>query len=311
MNTDTIVPYVPVSEERKLQLEIILREGNVLLKKYHEEMKILLNIAKHNRTSFLNSIAKNYIPGEDLDFEGIIIPHEDAEKIVLVKKIEGEVICAYANLINKLAQRWKKQESDISLSVEDLKSEAYHAALAAIAHFTKEVRFSTFLHHCIQRHMSRLCRTSNGLSSFSDGAVKLKSEYARLSKEEGATFDSITQKMNISEKEIRILQICLSSIQNMTSLEKEDKSKIVIIDDCKEPEKENKILDIIKKIEFSELEKAVLDGVISSPNTKLGLGCVSKKLINPNTNKPYSRMAFSLAWKRIKKKINDAYKNVA
>lgn len=309
VNKDSIVPYIPVSDERKLQLESFLREGNLLLEKYHEEMKISLGITKHNRTAFLASVAKNYVRGEDLEIGEITIPPPDAEKIVLVKKIEGEVICAYANLINKLTHRWIRKEYDLSLSSEDLKGEAYKASIDAIAHFTKETRFSTFLHHCIQRHMSRLSRSTSGLSGISDGSSKLKSEYMRLSKEEGATFDSIVQKMQIGEKEIRILRSCLSTIKNMTSIEKEGESQVSATDNYKEPEEDNNILDVIKEIEFSELEKAVLEGVINSPNTKLGLGSFSKDLINPETNKPYSRMAFSLAWKRIKKKINDAYGN--
>lgn len=308
---DTIVPYVPVSEERKLELESILREGNLLLKKYHEEMKSALGIAKHNRTSFLNSICKSYVYGNDLIISRITIPHSDAEKIILVKKIEGELICAYANLINKIAQRWSKEDFDLSLSSEDLKSEAYQAALDAVAHFTEDVRFSTFLHHCIQRHMSRTTRGCSGLSNISDGTVKLKSQYSQLSSQEGATFESIIDKMKIEEKEIKHLQSALCTVQNMSSLDKEDKSTISVEDDYEEPEMENDILSVIENIEFTDLEKAVIEGVLNSPSTKLGIGSFSKQLINPETKKPYSRMAFSLAWKRIKKKISDAYGKVA
>lgn len=308
---DTIVPYVPVSDERKLHLESVLREGNILLKNYHEQMKTSLGLAKHNRTSFLNSIFKSYVCGRDLHINQIVIPDADAKKIVLVKKIEGELICAYANLINKIAQRWSKEDLDLSLSSEDLKSEAYQAALDAVAHFTEDVRFSTFLHHCIQRHMSRVSRGCGGLSNFSDGTVKLKTQYSQFANEEGATFDSIVSKMKIDDKEVGILQSALSTVKNMTSLDKEDKSQINVEDDYEEPECENNILAVIESIEFTELEKAVLEGVLNSPSTKLGIGYLSKQLINPDTKKPYSRMAFSLAWKRIKKKISDAYGKVA
>lgn len=312
LNADSIVPYVPVSDERKLELESILRRGNLLLKHYHKKMKDMLGLSKHNRTTFLKTISQNYISNQDLHIGGIIIPADHAEKIALVKKLEGEVICAYANLINKLAQRWSKKDgADISLSSEDLKGEAYQASLDAVAHFTEEVRFSTFLHHCIQRQMSRICRLSNGLSNLSDGTAKLKSQYVALATEEGSTFDSIVQKMLIDEKEIEILRASLSTVQNMTSLAKEDRNQIQVIDNYEEPENENNILAVVENIELSDLERAVLNGVLNSPNTKLGIGSISKNLINPETNKPYSRMAFSLAWKRVKKKISDAYGKVA
>jgi DNA-directed RNA polymerase specialized sigma subunit len=312
LNTDSLVPYVPVSEDRKSQLENILRAGNNILKTYHEKMKISMGLSKHNRTAFLNAIAQSYVFGHDLSINGIVIPSDHVEKIALVKKVESEVVCAYANLINKVAQRWSRKEgADVALSSEDLKGEAYQASLSAISHFTEDVKFSTFLHHCIQRHMSHICRVSNGLSNFSDGTAKLKQEYFMLSAEEGSTFDSVVKKMQIGEKEIGTLQASLSTVQNMTSLDKEDKAQIQIVDDYEEPENENNILAVIKSIEMSDLERAVLNGVLNSPSTKLGIGSFSKDLINPETNKPYSRMAFSLAWKRIKKKIADAYGKAA
>ena len=117
--------------------------------------------------------------------------------------------------------------------------------------------------------------------------------------------------MQIEDKEIHILQSALSTVKNMTSLDKEDKSQINVEDDYEEPEVENNILAVIENIEFTELEKAVLEGVLNSPSTKLGIGYLSKQVINQETKKPYSRMAFSLAWKRIKKKISDAYGKVA
>lgn len=311
MNTDTIVPYRPVSEERKLHLESLLRTGNVLLKEYHEQMKIKNKIKKHSRTLFLNLIYNNARPNQNLIIKGVEIPSVDLDKILKIKQVEEEVICAYANLINKLSQKWHKEKADVALSLEDLRAEAYQAAISAISHFTKDVRLSTFIHHCIQRHMSRIYRTSNGLSSLSDNSARLKSEYSNLSSEEGATFDSIVDKMKISEKEVATLCSVLAGVQNLSSLEKEEKTTLSIIDDYEEPEFENNILSKIKEIEFSDLEKAVLEGVLNSSSNKLGIGSLCKNLINPNTNKPYSRMAFSLAWKRVKQKVIDAYKNVA
>lgn len=311
MNLDT-VPYVPLSAERKTELEHILRKGNCLLKAYHEQVKIARSVVKHNRTDFLNEIFEKHSTGKDLILDGVTIPADCVEQIVLVKKVESELICAYANLISKLARGWSRDASDVVLSFEDLQSEAYQAALDAVAHFTEDVKFSTFIHHCVQRHLYRVCKSSNGLSNFSEGTIKIKSQYSNLSSKEGATFDSVVREMKISDKEIKTLQSVLSGVKNMTSLDKEEKSHINIVDDNNhEPEKENNIMFVIESLELSDLEKAVLDGVLSSPNTKLGIGSISKKLINPETNKPYSRMAFSLAWKRIKNKVLDAYKKAS
>jgi len=310
--TDETVPHISLSAERKVELEQILRKGNCLLKTYHEQVKNARRIAKENRTDFLNEIFEKHSAGEDLILDGVTIPAESVEQIVLVKKVESELICAYANLINKLARGWSRDISDVVLSFEDLRAEAYQAALDAVAHFTEDVKFSTFIHHCVQRHLYGICKSSNGLSNFSEGTIKLKSQYSNFSSEEGATFDSVVDKMNICEKEIKTLQSVLKGVKNITSLDKEEKRHMDIVDNNNhEPERENNIMLVLESLEFSELERAVLDGVLNSPNTRLGIGSISKKLINPKTNKPYSRMAFSLAWKRIKDKVLDAYKKAS
>jgi ribosome maturation protein Sdo1 len=61
--------------------------------------------------------------------------------------------------------------------------------------------------------------------------------------------------------------------------------------------------------EFTDLENAVLDGFISSSG-RMGISSISKNIINPKTGKPYTRMAASLAWKKIKNKIK-MYKGAA
>ena len=68
-------------------------------------------------------------------------------------------------------------------------------------------------------------------------------------------------------------------------------------------------LDSLDSIEMSQLEKAVLDGFLQS-SKGMGLNSISKNIINPKTGKPFTRMAASLAWKRVKEKIKN-YKKAA
>jgi len=65
---------------------------------------------------------------------------------------------------------------------------------------------------------------------------------------------------------------------------------------------DDEIIEKINKIDFSKLEKCVLEGFLDSKN-KLGINSLAKKLINPKTNKPYTRSAISDAWKSVKSKI--------
>jgi hypothetical protein len=108
-----------------------------------------------------------------------------------------------------------------------------------------------------------------------------------------------------------MLQAALCEVHNMSSIEKNE-SELCIVDDseasAEAPDKS--ILNIAHNLDLSDLERAVLEGFLSS-KTKLGLNELSKNLVNPKTQKPYSRMAFTLAWRRIKEKIQQAYPKVA
>lgn len=312
---DYVVPHVSMSDARKREIEQILRNGNLVLALHHDRMKKQNNLSRHNRTSFFNDIIKEANEPKDLKIEGVLIPKEDVAKILEVKKVEWEILCAYSKLINKIVKRKAISEFDSSLSEEDLTSEAHHATLHAISHYTNsEIKFITFLHHCVSRHLSRVCNKTSGLSHLSTNAVKLKIEYNKLSCEEGATFDKIVERMNISEKEISVLPSILCKVQNMTSLEKEE-HEFTVVDESNnnaEPiERDQSILRIVNDLELTDLEKAVLEGFIGSSSGKLGLNSISKNLINPKTQKPYSRMAFTFAWRRIKEKITKVYGEVA
>lgn len=306
---DLPIPYRPLSKDRKTTLENILRSSNILLKNYHEKTQ-----EEISRVDFFKAIYANRSLGAT-NVYGVDIPQEDSNKILDVKNIEWEILCGFSRLIAKLANKWSKRDIDLSLSFDDLFSEATKATLFAMLHFTENnVSFCTFLHHCINRQLSKLCNKTNGLSHLSTGAVELKRRYLELASEEGANFDAIVSKLNLSKKEIRTLQNILFKVKNQTSLGSDEESneldQVATVED-KNFDFDSTLIRVVGDIEFSELERSVLEGFMSSSSGKLGLNCCSKNLINPKTNKPYSRMAFTLAWKRIKEKIHNAYGKVA
>jgi hypothetical protein len=55
---------------------------------------------------------------------------------------------------------------------------------------------------------------------------------------------------------------------------------------------------------LTDLEKAVLEGFMQS-SSKLGINSVAKNVVNPKTGKPFSRMAVTYSWRRVKEKINN------
>ena len=316
MNTDFYIPYRPIEDKTKRDLEKTIRESNSLLERHHEKMKSAQGISRHNRTFFLAEIKKSYVPGRDLEISGIIIPAEDASAILKTKELEWDMLCGYSRLIERLALRWSEYLSDGSLSREDIKSEAVGAAIDALAHYTKEVRFSTYLHHCVNRHLSKVFNKTNGMSDLSDEAIKLKRKYKKLICNEGATFDSVVEKMGISMKEVGILRASLCVARNITSLagrqadtrsRRNDERSSSAITPTVKPDTMSLDPSILEKVELSSFERAVLDGFLVSG----GKTSASKNLINPETQKPYSRMACSYAWKRVREKIEKVYGRAA
>lgn len=307
-----MVPFVELSDAEKKALEQDLRECNTLLAHYHEDYNSSNDQCKRN--DFFKLFVSAYKQGQGMTVGGVEIPPSDAAKIMHIKSLEWSLMCAFSRLINKLAYKWSRRTSDNCLGPEDMQGEAFEAAIYSVIHFTEENRYSTFLHHCVNRHLAKVCNRTNGLSKLSSSAVKIKHEYQRLAKDEGATFDGVVQKMKLTQKQARTLRASLVSLKNSSSASGEER-EFVVVDNTMNPEHHvgnaSSIAEALANLELTDLERAVLEGFINSPTNSLGIGSLSKNLINPKTNKPYSRMSFTYAWQRVKKKIADAYSRAA
>jgi DNA-directed RNA polymerase specialized sigma subunit len=301
-----MIPFVGLSEEKKLELERSLRERNLILARYHGFFTSAAGVEDHKRRDFFNMIVESG-PG-DIELSGVRIPASDVAKICEIKDIEWRLIQGFSKLISKMARKWHDSTNDLSLDVEDLESEAFQAAVYSVLHFTKEERYSTFLYHCVNRHISKICSKSGGLSGISRECSKRRRRCQKLLLEEGATFDSVVGEMGLSDRQIRRLHFSLTKVRAASDLSDEQK-ELVAVDNHPGPSEKYEVSlleKIVPNLDLNELEKAVLDGFMNSPSGSLGIGSLSKNLINPKTNKPYTRMSFTYAWKRVKKKIADA-----
>lgn len=287
------ISYVPVSEDRKAELENAIREANLLVR-------------SHAGKSDEEGVREGILSGL------IEVSQQDADKIRKARDMEGEVLCAFANLIAKIVNKWVSKTCDPSLSAEDLTNEALAKAVKAIRHFTQDnIRLCTFLHVCVNRRLSELCMKSGTVARIPRSLAAIKFQYMALASEEGATFDSVVQKMGLSRKRIADLTFVLKGV----ACESGDDCDMRVVDESADKKEDldfkgSGIMSVLGTLDLSELEKAVLEGFLRSEG-KMGLSEVSKKLINPNTKKPYSRMAFSLAWTRVKDKIAKAYVDAA
>lgn len=336
------IPHVPLSNDQKLRHEAILRLGNVKLQFWFE--RIGRNRFR-TRTMFRNAIlacTQGVVKIGDNE-----IPAADVAMIRDVKNIEMEVLGSYSRLLSKLSHRpVRRHNHDVLVSFDDLYMEAVRIALICIHYFTKEDhRFSTYLTHCVRRHLGKMCARMNPRSEYSIKAVDLyrKFEDTKRKINGPCNFEEIVDLMDISEKEREVLTnmlVCVLNQSNIqtTSLSEGDRaaqSDYPVLGQrqcgpdgrevfsrcgrhggspifCKNSDDSQfELRTAVSRAGLSTLERAVVDGFLSSQSdtkTNLGLSEVAGKLINPDTNRPFSRMAISLAWKRAKQKILSAYR---
>lgn len=329
-----VIPHNKLSKSDVFEISQELSAANLILKKYHQKMTIRKGRKGYRDSEgnsftvidLLNLIYKN--KKEDrVEVKGILIDVEDVEKLCDIKEKEYLLLSNYSHMFYTLS---KKHFLSTSLyDMEDLQNECITASLKAMygyfesdKHSNQRASLFTFLYRSVNNHLIKLSRTM--LSSLDRKAVKIKCRFIDLKNENpNLTFDDLVSKLNLSPKELKILTCALSStVYRESDYNREDGDNFLGIANqvAVEEERKEEELDVepfvMKNMEeiictLSELEKQVLRGYLnekfpSSKKSNRGIGKFAKDLINPKTNKPYSRMAISYAWKRVQEKIKKA-----
>lgn len=333
-----------MSKERNAFIQSKLSESNKILENYYSKVSgctktglRLVGDKKFNKMTLVNKIVEENKkqPNSSVFVANITIEKEDVEKIVFAKSLEGEVISSFSRMFYKIASKWTRINNDVCLSVEDLESEAIQAALVAMYGYTDtDYAISTYLYKCVSNKIRNVCNSTNQLSNLGSNAISIKRKYeeAKAKFEGNKNFDEIVQSLDLTEKEMKILKSTFSKVLNCSDLSGEDKVNPLDYTSigkkfsgiCGEVEyscvsngnnftirniESNDKSISLNLEEFTELEKIVLEGFMTS-NNNLGIGSLAKKLVNPKTGKPYSRMAITYAWRRVKDKIKK-YSKVA
>jgi hypothetical protein len=309
-----IIPYVPINESKRQEMQNLISQSNIVLQNYHSQVA-----TRHGRLGFKTSNNKSLSKSKylseikdshkknlesDVDLYGVTIPLADVKQILIVKNLEWEVLCSISGIISKIVNRKSRSLKDRTLSSEDLENECVKSAITSICSYTDaDICFSTYFFNCIGRHISSLCNRTNHTSRLSKKAIVLRGKYIETKKSllRASNFEEVVGLMNISDKEISLLQsvLCCGSIMSVEEKYGEIENYPVVENnnnDCSLSSVD------VSSIELSELEKAVLEGFMQSSN-KMGISSITKEIVNPKTGKPFTRMAASLAWKRVKEKI--------
>lgn len=340
---DALLPYIPASPETKQKHEDTMRAANVPLHAYHEQVR--LKGHKVTRRQFCNMIVES-AKGQpkSVVVHDVAISQEAVEKILALRTIEYEILCAYSKLFAKEANRWC-DNSFVSVSFDDLYDECIFAALNSIVGFRKEeIKFCTYLTSAVNRRLSRVVMAANPLSVPSPDGVELVNRFyeKRQSLNRSASFDEICSLLEFTNEQVALLRTMMVTVINHTALEVNDRSsenddrigndyaalgnvhcgldgktawnRVGVGNSASYRERTTLDPDMVAAIEsanLSELERAVLEGftanAFASDHRSQGLGDIAKNLVNPQTGKPYSRMALTFALRRAKEKILVAY----
>jgi DNA-directed RNA polymerase specialized sigma subunit len=328
-----------ISKERLSFIQNQLSKSNALLEKYHSQIttdcgrlgfRIIGTNEKLNKINFVNFICSSPIT-KDIVVSNVTITKEDALLIANSKNYESEILLNFMGIFSKIATKWSSYSSDVCLSKEDLESEAIQAAMLAIYNYTDvKTSLSTYLYHCVANKIRNIFNKTNSLSDFGSNAIDIRKRFdqAKNSLGEFCTYDEIIQSLNFTNKEIQILQSMFAVVGGVDFGDEKASNDYTCLgkkfsgldgsvsyncssngDSFTIHNEENNEDVKFDTSDFSELEKVVLEGFMNS-TSNLGISHFAKNLINPKTKKPYTRMAMTYAWRRVKDKIKK-YSKVA
>lgn len=293
---DFPLPIKTVSESRKKDMEETLRRSNRMLKMHHEAARKAGFIG--NRRCFFVDLCKG------INHE---VSKEDLEEILKSKALEQDFLAVYSRMLYKISGKWFAR-LDKLLSKEDICSAAVEGFLKAFCCFTDEnIRFSSYLTYCVERHISKFATSFQNQFRVPLKTFRLKAKVLRHMSEGGLTFDSALEKMNLAKKTKSSL---IHSMFELVSLESAseiaEKEKEVASERPPTPEE----VAANFQGEFSGLDELVFRELVHTSGN-MNLSEVSRRTINPRTGKPYTKMAMSLAWKRVRSRICEKYGKVA
>jgi DNA-directed RNA polymerase specialized sigma subunit len=223
------------------------------------------------------------------------IPASDALFMMTPKEVEEELLQQFSKLIKSATRRVASKHN---MDGCELTAEAYEAFFRAMLNYNGSTRFSTFLHFCLHRNLTR------ALSD--DSIIRVPRKVRKLSMRvvdfmhSGKTFDEATKEFK--NDDVKKIVASMRKVQGAGDLQM-DESELATVEESQDFKWVRKALE---GVHFTRLEQEALRGFMESPAGVMGLSSNLKNLVNPATGKPYSRAAVSTAWAQARKKIKVA-----
>lgn len=292
-----IVPHHALPSERLGAIEGVLAGASALVRRHRSASGIPSSV------DFFAELMRKYRKGSAVQVGNVTVPPEEAAEIMEVKEVEGELLAGFSRLINKATLRCGRA---YGRPPEELQADAYEAFFRAMVNYSGETRFSTYLWHCLNRNLCRVCLDKGELKVPRD-VRRIAMRVVESMHKDGVTFDEAVESVGLSEKQRPKVVASMSRVCSATELEVRESDMAT----SRDSESFGWVSKAVEDAGLGHLERAVLKGFMEAPAGVMGLSEGCRDLINPDTGRPYSRAALSSAWRQARKKIARAMGEVA
>jgi hypothetical protein len=292
-----LVPHKAIKSDRMRFLEAEMTLAASKVSEYHK-----MSNAK-TASDFYCDFVRFFVCDADFSVCGVTVSAEDASVMIKTKDLESEVMAGFSRLIQKLVRR---SACALGIEPEELFGEAFRSFQKAMLYYNGEAKFVTFLHICLQRHLSKVM-AKDSVVRVPDEVRKLTMRVVDRMANDRVSFDSAVQSEGLSQEKSKRVVSAMSKVCNSSDLGISE-SRLACVTD--RPSYAG-VRKVIQSANLGRLERAVVEGFMNSPTGDLGLSEGCRGLINPDTGKPYSRAALSSAWKKAREKLRPFLRDVA
>jgi len=333
------VDYKPLTRSERTRNLKTIRKGNQTLAKH------ALRLFGNRKRKHLRALLFVELPKGKFSLKKNKIPKADFIAIMDVKAIEVRMLEGYARMIRMIACRWwKTTHVATGAELEDYVQVASLYFIDALYSYgvgknskqgNRYIAFSTYICNSMNKKMMDYVARNKLLGGLSLADFLKFGKFEKfVAMNPGMSYDDLISQFGFNEEEIKIYEnwkrkvICESQLNELSTAGGRSKKRDDSYDSntsafhepdysamspksCETYEEDcnPQMLEAIEKVreELTEFEDDVL---MSSTNDRGWATEVAARHTNPNTGKPYSRMASGLVLKKIHERIREKYQSI-
>jgi DNA-directed RNA polymerase specialized sigma subunit len=317
-----------LTSEQKALCQKIMAESNCCRKKwdhYHSSFIIFRTKLLEGSTNPDNCIPLHQLKNFQEQLPFILAIRDKKFQELGNRSVEEIVFLGYNKMTFKMS---KKSFSNTGfMDKEDYLQEAQMALFNAIWNYQdNQIEFSTFLFKSIKNRIQQIKNQDNPWCPLNINDANLLNRFNAMQNENfGKKFDDIVADLKLTSKEVSNLLALKKSViscncRRISSCNYDRNhengdifNSIIIKEEETEEENIHDLNYVIKKLlndpSLTDLDKIVVQNILQ--NDHGWQAKIAKEHINPETGKPYSRMAINLCLKKIYQKMKFLLKKAA